>query len=121
MPLLQKKFLPPVLLVLLVGLVYGNTLLNQFVYDDKVFVVNNQFIKEIGNAARFFTDARSFSGDRDFIIYRPLAALSLSLDHWLWGLNPWGYPLTHIPLHAANVLLVYVLALSLSAMPLVAL
>ena len=123
MPLsnLKKELLPPVLLVLLVGVVFANTLLNQFVYDDKVFLVNNQFVKELKNTPRFFTDPRAFSGDRDFMIYRPLAALSLSLDHWVWGLRPAGYHLTNIALHAINVLLVYWLVLSLSSMPLAAL
>jgi protein O-mannosyl-transferase len=121
MLLIMKKLLPLGLLVLLVGVVFANTLLNQFVYDDKVFVVNNQFIKELKNVPRFFTDSRSFSGDRDFMIYRPMAALSLSLDHWVWGLNPWGYHLANIVLHTANVLLVYWLVLSLASMPLAAL
>jgi protein O-mannosyl-transferase len=119
--MLKKNLLPLYLLVILVGVVFANTLLNQFVYDDKVFVVNNQLIKELKNAPRFFTDARSFSGDRDFMIYRPLAALSLSLDHGLWNLNPAGYHLTNIAIHAANVLLVYWLVLSLAAAPLTAL
>ncbi|MDD5492931.1 MAG: tetratricopeptide repeat protein [bacterium] len=118
---MKKELLPFVLLVLLVGVTFANTLLNQFVYDDKVFVVNNQFIKELKNIPDFFINARSFSGDRDFMIYRPLAALSLSLDHWLWGIRPMGYHLTNITLHMANVLLVYWLVLSLSSMPLTAL
>lgn len=120
MPLLNKKLLPLGLLVLLVGVVFANTLLNQFVYDDKVFVVNNQYIKEIKNIPRFFTDTRSFSGDRGFMIYRPLAALSLALDHWLWGLHPWGYHLANILLHAANVILLYWLVLSLVHLPVTA-
>lgn len=119
--MLKKELLAPILLVLLVGAVFANTLLNQFVYDDKVFVVNNRFIHEINNVPLFFTDTRSFSGDREFVIYRPLAALSLSLDHWLWALEPWGYHVTNIALHAINVLLVYWLVLSLSALPLAAL
>lgn len=112
--------MPLVLLVLLVVAVFGNTLLNQFVYDDKVFVVNNQFIKELRNVPKVFTDTRSFSGDRDFMIYRPLATLSLLLDYWLWNLKSSGYHLTNVILHAANVILVYWLALALAATPVTA-
>ncbi|MBI5555451.1 MAG: tetratricopeptide repeat protein [Elusimicrobia bacterium] len=121
MLLTKRELMPLVLLVLLVVAVFGNTLLNQFVYDDKVFVINNQFIKEFKHVPQFFTNARSFSGDRDFMIYRPLASLSLSLDHWLWALNPLGYHLTNIVLHTVNVLLVYWLVLSLASTPLAAL
>ena len=121
MPLLKKELMPLALLVLLVVAVFGNTLLNQFVYDDKVFVVNNQFIKEFKHIPQFFTDARSFSGDRDFMIYRPLATLSLFLDHWFWNLKPLGYQITNVILHAANVTLVYWLALALAATPVTAL
>lgn len=113
--------MPLFILVLLVVVVFGNTLLNQFVYDDKVFVVNNQFIKEFKNVPQFFINARSFSGDRDFMIYRPLAALSLFLDHWFWNLKPLGYHLTNVILHSANVILVYWLALALAATPVTAL
>ncbi len=120
MLLLKKNLLPLGLLILLVGVAFANTLLNQFVYDDKVFVVNNQYIKDIKNVPRFFTDTRSFSGDRDFMIYRPMAALSLALDHWFWGLDPWGYHLANILLHAANVILVYWLVLSLVYLPVTA-
>ncbi len=120
MPLLKNKLLPFGLLLLLVGVAFYNTLHNQFVYDDKVFVVNNQAIKEIKNAPRFFTDTRSFSGDREFMIYRPMAAISLALDHYFWGLNPFGYHLVNILLHAANVMLVYLLVLSLCHLPVTA-
>ncbi len=121
MSLTKQNLMPLVILVLLVAVVFGNTLLNQFVYDDKVFVVNNQFIKEFKNIPQFFTNARSFSGDRDFMIYRPLAMLSLFLDHWLWNLKPLGYHVTNLILHAANVILVYWLALALAATPVTAL
>ncbi len=112
--------MPLALLVLLVVAVFGNTLLNQFVYDDKVFVVNNQAIREFKNIPQFITNARSFSGDRDFMIYRPLATLSLSLDYWLWNLKPIGYHITNVILHAANVILVYWVALALAATPITA-
>jgi tetratricopeptide (TPR) repeat protein len=39
--------------------------------------------------------------------YHPLTWLSLALDHAFWGLDPKGYHLTNLLLHAANAVLFY--------------
>ena len=97
------------LLGLLTALVFGNSLFNNFVYDDKVFVVHNPQIRQLSNAGGFFVSAKAYAGARDFFIYRPLAALSYAWDYFCWGLNPAGFHLTNILLHILNVLLVYLL------------
>jgi tetratricopeptide (TPR) repeat protein len=45
--------------------------------------------------------------------WTPLTWLTLGLDHALWGMDPRGYHLTSLLLHAGSALLVYVLALRL--------
>lgn len=47
--------------------------------------------------------------------YVPLTWLTLGLDHVLWGMNPAGYHLTSVLLHAANAVLVYAVARRLIA------
>jgi tetratricopeptide (TPR) repeat protein len=42
--------------------------------------------------------------------YIPLSWMSLGLDYLVWGMNPFGYHLTNIVLHAVNALLLMVLA-----------
>src|SRR5262249_35014246 len=42
--------------------------------------------------------------------WQPLSWLSLAVDHALWGLNPAGYHLTNLVLHAASAALLFVLA-----------
>src|SRR5207247_1905702 len=39
--------------------------------------------------------------------YQPLSWVTLGLDYLLWGLNPMGYHLTSVVLHAANAVLFY--------------
>ena len=39
--------------------------------------------------------------------YQPLSWLTLGLDYTIWGMNPTGYHLTNLLLHAANAILVY--------------
>ncbi len=45
--------------------------------------------------------------------YIPVTWLTLGLDYVLWGMNPFGYHLTSLLLHAANTILVYLLAIRL--------
>src|SRR5579862_5405959 len=45
--------------------------------------------------------------------YQPLSWMTFALDYTVWGMQPQGYHLTNVVLHAANALLVYVLALAL--------
>lgn len=42
--------------------------------------------------------------------YVPLSWMTLGFDYTLWGMNPRGYHLTNIVIHAANALLVFILA-----------
>ena len=45
--------------------------------------------------------------------YQPLSWVTFAVDHALWGIDPFGYHLTNVALHAANAVLVYFLALVL--------
>jgi tetratricopeptide (TPR) repeat protein len=42
--------------------------------------------------------------------YVPLSWMTLGLDYTLWGMNPLGYHLTSLLLHAANAVLLYAIA-----------
>jgi tetratricopeptide (TPR) repeat protein len=47
--------------------------------------------------------------------YQPLSWITFAIDYALWGLDPRGYHLTNLLLHAANAALVYLLAARLMA------
>ncbi len=92
---------------------YLNALDNGFVWDDDMLIVQNQRVRSL-----------SFSGDsllRDFFqgaeadvgkygYFRPLVTLSYMVDYRLWGLDPFGFHLTNVVLHAIASLLVLLLA-----------
>lgn len=62
-------------------------------------------IKDLNNLPQLFQgDYFLYSGE---ITYRPLVTFSFFLDYAMFGLNPWGYHLTNILLHAANGALLY--------------
>lgn len=96
--------------ILLIGVfsvaLYANTIKNGFVYDDETTIVNNTFIKRIGNFPKLFQhEYFSLSGEAT---YRPVVTFTYFIDYTLYDLEPWGYHLTNILLHAANGALLYI-------------
>jgi hypothetical protein len=83
---------------------FAHVCANDFVnYDDDVYVTSN--LSVLGGltpegTAWAFTSTRSNH-------WHPLTWLSLQLDAELYGEAPWGYHLTNLLLHTANVLLLF--------------
>lgn len=98
-------------LVVITFLVYANSLKNAFVWDDHFVIADNNFIKSLKNLPAIFS--KGYLGGSGEISYRPVVTLSYFIDYRLWKLNPSGYHLTNILLHAANVILLFFLANSL--------
>ncbi|MBN1676514.1 MAG: tetratricopeptide repeat protein [Kiritimatiellae bacterium] len=71
-------------------------------YDDDRHVLDNPLIRELSmkNLARILSPGASTS-------YYPVRTLSLAADHLVWGLDPRGYHLANVALHAANVFWVF--------------
>jgi len=79
-------------------------------YDDDKQVTDNPYIRSLrpGNVWWIFTHFCIAS-------YYPVRLLSFAIDYHFWGLDPEGYHLTNVIVHAANVLLVFWLLLRLMA------
>lgn len=91
----------------LATLVYTNCLNHSFVYDDESTVVYNYFIRHWSNLPDLFTGRYfTLSGE---LTYRPVVTLSYFVDYFFWHLNPLGYHLTNILLHAVNSTLFFIL------------
>jgi len=89
-----------------------NSLDNTFVYDDVFTITDNYFIRNWGNFSAFFADDYfKYSGEAT---YRPVVTLSYFVDYSLWHLNPAGFHLTNILLHAVNAVFVYLLVSAVS-------
>jgi len=90
--------------------VFFSALTNGFVYDDIDQIVDNPWIKDISHIPDIlFSQAWSFEG-RSSNYYRPLAFLAYNVDYHLFGLDPWGWHLTNILMHASVSILVFLLA-----------
>jgi hypothetical protein len=83
------------LIVLCAFIAYWNSLENGFVYDDSRYIVSNRNIRSLSSLI-------SVVG-----FYRPIRWFSFAADYHFWKLNPLGYHLSNLLLHAACALLVF--------------
>ncbi len=98
------SLLPYALLSASVVALYGKCAGFDFIpsWDDDAYVINNLLIRSfsLANLRGIFTG--TFVAD-----YAPVDLLSFSADYFFWGLNPAGYHVTNLVLHALNVILAF--------------
>ena len=104
---IKKNIVPVIVLAAVCLAIFSNTFGDEFFWDDYLLIKIDDSIKDIKNLSLFFSpdywnESYFFEGQ-----YRPIRRISLALDYWLWELNPTGYHLTNILLHAINTLLVF--------------
>src|SRR5213594_896373 len=91
------SWLAPVLIALVTFAAFLPTLQNQFVtWDDSKNFLENAHYRGLG-----WTHIR-WMWTTHLGHYIPLTWMTLGLDYLLWGMNPFGYHLTSLLLHAAN-------------------
>jgi len=86
-------------------LIYLPSLSNDFVvWDDEYNVYNNIHIRlfDMGFVKWAFTDI-------SLSYWQPMTWISYAADYALWGLNPFGYHLTNIILHASVTFIIVIL------------
>src|SRR5439155_10240839 len=84
-------------------------LYNEFVeWDDPINLVNNKQFRGLG-----WTQIRWMLSATLMGHYIPVTWLTFGLDYVMWGMEPSGYHLTNLVLHAANVVLFFAVALRL--------
>jgi len=90
------------LLLIAATLVYTNTLLNSFTYDDFLYVLNNPTVTA-PTIRGFLEPTRAFN------LFRPVTFVSFALN-WVVGyIHPLTYHLANLLIHAAVSLLLYLL------------
>lgn len=87
-------------------LVYLPALGNGFVnWDDQVYIYESQIIQNLDwDFIRLIFTTSLVSN------WHPLTMLSYAIDYKLWGLDPWGYHLENVVLHAVNTFLTALVA-----------
>lgn len=79
-------------------------------WDDNGYVIENPLIRDLSPKGLW-----QMWSQLHFLNYIPVTLMSYAIDYQLWGLNPFGYHLTNVLLHAVNGSLVYLLCCQLRA------
>ena len=99
------SIMAPVTLVLVVLLIYGQSLSHQLVWDDEENIKGNPTLRQSIFSGEFLASTAAPT--------RVLTNLSFAVEYRAWGLDPFGYHATNLALHLINTLLVFSLMLCL--------
>ena len=97
---MKKNTIYALIIIAACFIVYANTINNEFVWDDKLFILEDSAIKDISNAKSFFTE--DVQG-----LYRPLRTFAYAISYQLWGEIPFWYHLQALLIHTICSLLVF--------------
>ena len=100
------RWLLPLACVVVTLAVFWPVLGHQFVdWDDDITLVNNPGYRGLGGANLRWMLTTTLMGH-----WVPATWITFGVDHVFWGMNPRGYHLTSLLLHAATAAAVYVVA-----------
>src|SRR5437899_270958 len=108
------RWLAPLLVAVFTLAAFLPALQNQFVnWDDDRNFLDNPHYRGLGwSQLRWMWT--TFHGGH----YIPLSWMTFGMDYRLWGMNPLGYHLTNLLLHATNAVVFYFLVLRILAVAL---
>lgn len=95
-----NAFYPKLILVTLIGLVYGNTFLCSFHFDDIPSILEKPWIRGLDKIPQFMGS----------LFQRPLVILSFNINYALSEFEVWSYHLFNMVLHIFATLLVFQVA-----------
>jgi len=95
-----RQWVGGLILVLAVLVPYAPLRHAGFLWDDDTFLTENPLIRAADGLRRFW-----FTGEP--VDYWPVTSSTLWLEWRAWGLNPLGYHVTNVLLHALEVLLIW--------------
>lgn len=102
----KNKYILAIFLIVGLSLIaYGNSVVNEFAYDDISVVAQNKFITDISKASSLFKyEYFELSGEKT---YRPVVTATYIADCYLWGKNATGYHFTNLLLHILSAIVFF--------------
>ena len=98
-----SMWIAPAIVTIVTCMTFLPVLGNQFVnWDDYENLISNPSYRGLGWSQISWMFTTFYMGH-----YQPLSWLTLGLDYLIWGMNPVGYHLTSLILHAANAVVFY--------------
>lgn len=97
-----RLFIICLFIILWVGVLYINTLKNQFTNWDDSMIYSNSQVRSLSwdNIKKIFTH-------REGETYQPIRVLSYAIDYFFWRLNPVGYHITNIIFYILTCITVF--------------
>ncbi|HAO94128.1 MAG: hypothetical protein A2X93_02070 [Deltaproteobacteria bacterium GWC2_56_8] len=92
--------------------VYANTLSNGFVYDDHLQIEKNVWLVSFSSIPDILT-SHVYGFKQEIKVtgsYRPLFMLVYLFEYAAFGMTPWGWHLVNVILHAVSVIMVFLIA-----------
>ncbi len=97
----RREWLSGLALVIATFVAYGPTLSAGWVWDDDRYVTENLTVQRADGLRRIWLEPTSN------VQYYPMVFSSYWLEHRLWGLNPAGYHVVNVALHAGAAFLLW--------------
>jgi tetratricopeptide (TPR) repeat protein len=99
----REVFLGALLIVSAIALAYANSLRGPFVYDDKTSITYNESIRQLWPVSNLLHPP----GNGATVSGRPVLNATFALNYAFGGLNPVGYHVTNILIHALAALTLF--------------
>ena len=96
-----RRAIPGALIILCVILAYLPTLSNEYIWDDDAYVTENTTLHDLHGLDRIWFEVGAVPQ------YYPMVHTTFWLEYQLWGLNPVGFHLVNVLLHAIAAVLLW--------------
>ncbi len=96
-----RKVVPPTLLLLVTLLAYIPALSGDWIWDDDHYVTHNSTLRSAAGLRRIWTEPDALPQ------YYPLVHTTYWIEYHLWGLDPAGYHLMNVLLHALGAIVLW--------------
>jgi protein O-mannosyl-transferase len=93
------------IIVLTAFVLYGSALSHPFFFDDLRSIVENPYIRNLGNISLLLQGIQSYTGS-----YRALPTITFAVNYHLHQLNVFGYHLVNLILHILSGILIYLIS-----------
>lgn len=107
----KQKIILCLVLIALTFLFYSGSFKNDFVWDDKYFIVDDLSVHTFTDWQKVFYQNQGYFKDRGNNFYRPVYSLMNMLNYRMGGGTPLIFHVTNTLFHAASAVLVFMLLL----------
>lgn len=107
--LTEKNFRVFLFLAVLGFIVYANSFVVPFFWDDNDNVVNNVYIRSWAYLPKYFSENLIAGAGLTSNYWRPLLLIDYSIDYNFFGLNKYWWHFVNISLHSINAFLLYLI------------